>query len=439
MRRALGRLSVRTYAFALTTVIASVIVLFGTVKLLGGPRWKRPQAQVLAALGRQLGERYADEAALVAALPDATRGLSGQHAVYDRGGARVWAGPGSPPAAPTAGEWRTLDRGGVVIDDDRLVVLVPGAAGLALIEHADRAPPLGPVVLAISTTAALILLLSIWFARGIVRPLRRLERAAIALGDGDTAARSGVTRPGELGAVGRAFDGMADRVDHLLRVQRELLADISHELRTPLARIRVALDLVTEDPTAAADVLGEVGLDLAEIDQIVDDLFMVVRLDQPSAAARLQEGSVVVGELIGKARDRFAQLHPRRALDVAGAADVVVRGHGALLRRALDNLLDNAAKYSSPDAPIVLAARAADAEVVLEVIDRGIGMSPDEVASAFTPFWRADGSRSRGTGGVGLGLALARRIVRAHGGDITVRSTPGAGTTAALSIPRPAP
>jgi len=106
-----------------------------------------------------------------------------------------------------------------------------------------------------------------------------------------------------------------------------------------------------------------------------------------------------------------------------------------LLRRALDNLLDNAAKYSDGETPVKLAVIPSGASVAFEVVDKGIGMSAEELERAFTPFWRADSSRTRKTGGVGLGLALARRIARVHGGEVTLTSTPGLGTTARLEVP----
>jgi signal transduction histidine kinase len=106
-----------------------------------------------------------------------------------------------------------------------------------------------------------------------------------------------------------------------------------------------------------------------------------------------------------------------------------------LLRRALDNLLDNAAKYSGTTEPVAFAVKPNGTKVSFEIIDHGGGMSKAELERAGTPVWRADGSRARKTGGVGLGLALARRIARAHGGDVTLDSVPGRGTTARLSIP----
>jgi two-component system OmpR family sensor kinase len=134
------------------------------------------------------------------------------------------------------------------------------------------------------------------------------------------------------------------------------------------------------------------------------------------------------------AAERFAARHPGRTLETV-IADRPIECDPQLLRRALDNLLDNAAKYSDASTPVRLAVVPNGKTVAFHVEDRGIGMSADELDHAFTPFWRADSSRTRKTGGVGLGLALARRIARAHGGDVTLTSAPGQGTTAKLNVP----
>jgi two-component system OmpR family sensor kinase len=139
---------------------------------------------------------------------------------------------------------------------------------------------------------------------------------------------------------------------------------------------------------------------------------------------------------VERAAKRFSTRHPHRTLDVAlDAPEHELECDPILLRRALDNLLDNAAKYSETSTPVRLAVTPKGTRAVLEVVDRGIGMSAEELERAFTPFWRADSSRTRRTGGVGLGLALARRIARVHGGDVTLTSAPGSGTTARLEVP----
>jgi signal transduction histidine kinase len=278
---------------------------------------------------------------------------------------------------------------------------------------------------------------SIWFSRRLARPLDELAAAARRFGEGDTTARARLDREDELGQVGRAFDDMADRTAGVMLAQRQLMGDVSHELRTPLSRIRVALELAVEDPSAAKDVLADVGADLDEIDQLIADILTTARLD---GEPHLDRRPIPLGELTERAVKRFVTRFPRRELvqDIS-ASDLDVECDPVLLRRALDNLLDNAAKYSEADTPVKLIVRAAPkpniTHVVFEVVDGGIGMSPEDLARAFTPFWRADGSRTRRTGGVGLGLALARRIARAHGGDVTLQSVTGTGTTARLDVP----
>jgi signal transduction histidine kinase len=219
----------------------------------------------------------------------------------------------------------------------------------------------------------------------------------------------------------------------VLRSQRQLMGDVSHELRTPLARIRVALELAAEDPAAAKDVLSDVGTDLDEIDQLIGDILTTARLD--GEHAKIDREATSLTELADRATRRFCARHPRRTLERSLADDRAIQCDPLLLRRAIDNLLDNAAKYSDAGTPVTLAIQPNGTTVAFEIVDHGIGMSAAELDRAFTPFWRADDSRTRKTGGVGLGLALARRIARAHGGDVTLSSRPGQGTTARLEVP----
>ena len=145
---------------------------------------------------------------------------------------------------------------------------------------------------------------------------------------------------------------------------------------------------------------------------------------------------ISVGELADRAVKRFHKRYPSRVLEhTIDDAEHAIECDPILLRRALDNLLDNAAKYSATTEPVALAVKPNEKAVAFEVIDHGVGMTAAELERAGTPFWRADGSRARKTGGVGLGLALAGRIARAHGGDVALDSAPGRGTTARLSIP----
>jgi len=293
-----------------------------------------------------------------------------------------------------------------------------------------RAIFVGAFVLLVVGVASLLM------GRALADPLRRLSRAARAFGDGQLEARSGVERTDELGAVGRAFDEMADRVVATLEAHRELLANVSHELRTPLARMRVALDLAAEgDHATARESLSEIAEDVSELERVVSDVLAAARLEK--GAMPLRPEATDVRNLLDKAASKFRSAHPEHRLDVdAPSVSGELCADPALLRRALDNVLDNAAKYTPPGTgPIVLHAETATGGVEFEVRDPGIGIAPEDLPHVFTPFFRGDRSRTRATGGVGLGLALAKRIVDAHEGNMELASVPGAGTTVRIRIP----
>jgi two-component system, OmpR family, sensor kinase len=284
-------------------------------------------------------------------------------------------------------------------------------------------------------------------ARWIVRPLDQLATAAHALGEGDLRARSGLSRADEVGEVGRAFDQMAVRVERLVHAEKELLANVSHELRTPLARIRVALDLAQEgDADAGREALARIEIDLGELESLLDDVFTTARLQmetgRSSPAAFALHCEVLSPKVVGQqAADRFRARHPERLLDFTAEdelTDVLV--DPVLFRRAIDNLLENAHKYS-PDSTrsIELGVRTRGARVEFAIRDQGMGIAADDLPHVFEPFFRAERSRSRGTGGVGLGLTLARRVVEAHGGTIDVTSHVGAGTTVRVGLPASEP
>ncbi|HUQ02917.1 MAG TPA: HAMP domain-containing sensor histidine kinase [Kofleriaceae bacterium] len=342
-----------------------------------------------------------------------------------------------------------LDANGAVIaaagepitnrDEHVLVLPVRGTGELAgstlLVRGIPPHIPGHALLVVIVVMLLMIAAVSLWFARSLARPLGRLAAAAERIGAGDLDARSGVSRGDELGQVGAAFDRMVERLAALLDANRSLVASVSHELRTPLARIRVALELAAERPLEAQELLAGVGEDLTELEQLVSDILTMTRLAAHTAPP-LRRERCEPREVVARAQRRWQQLHAHRELVTDVAADApAIDADPALLRRVIDNLLDNAAKYSPREQPVALRVATSDRAVQFEVADRGEGLSAEELAHAFTPFWRSDASRTRETGGVGLGLALARQIARAHGGDVTLESEPGRGTRATVRIP----
>ncbi len=276
--------------------------------------------------------------------------------------------------------------------------------------------------------------------RFLVAPLRELSRAARNLADGDLGARSGLDRADEIGDVARAFDEMGERIEALVKAERQLLADVSHELRTPLARIHVATDLAAEGAEAEARAaLADIAIDLAELEAIVDDILMATRFGSSGPAALHPSAlePVAAAALAEWAAQRFRRRHAHRPLELEILANTAtVLADSKLLRRALDNLLDNAHKYTA-DAhlPVRLRVGMQDGRSLFEVIDRGRGIAAADLCKVWKPFFRTDWSRTRREGGVGLGLTIAKRIVEAHQGSVQIESELGKGTCVRVSLP----
>lgn len=319
----------------------------------------------------------------------------------------------------------------------------------------DHEAPLPLVVLPILFLLVGLLLVgtSAWvFGRWIVRPLEQLADTAGRVGAGDLAARTSLDRTDEIGKVARTFDAMAERIQAMVRAEREMLANVSHELRTPLARIRVAMDLANEgDAALVKEALGDIGTDLAEIEAIVEDILTAMRFEMAAATGDTALGKDVrAGLPLGErrpvsptevaelARDRFRARHPARPLEVSIEDDLPpVEIDPAIFRRVMDNLLSNAHKYTlDKSAPIELSVRRSGDRVAFDVTDRGIGIAPDDMERVFEPFFRGERSRTRAAGGVGLGLTLSKKIVEAHQGDIrVVASRLSKGTCMRVTLP----
>ncbi|MEZ4339024.1 MAG: HAMP domain-containing sensor histidine kinase [Sandaracinaceae bacterium] len=279
-------------------------------------------------------------------------------------------------------------------------------------------------------------------ARWIVVPLRTLAHTARAAGAGDLTARARLERDDELGDVARALDEMVERVESQIITERELLANVSHELRTPMARIRVATELAAEgDPEAVRAALEDITQDLEELESIVGDILVAARLDAHARAGAtpLRPGAMretAASEIGESAAARYRRRCPDSPLSVEVEDDALVLVDPALFRRVLDNLLENARKYSPEGSPISLVVSHTPTHVRFLVADQGMGISKGDLAQVFDPFFRAERSRARGAGGVGLGLTLVKRITEAHGGSVRVESDLGEGTKVRVELRR---
>ncbi len=268
-----------------------------------------------------------------------------------------------------------------------------------------------------------------WLAlRPVRRTLVRLARVAKAFGQGDLTARARVSGPVELTEVGEAFDAMADRIHGLLRVQQETLQGVSHELRTPLTRARFALELVadTEAPERRAELAEKASGNLDQMERLLDELLAYLRLDA------LQELATQPTDLGALAREVVVEGDVAVTVEVSGAGEASVEPR--LLRRALRNLVANAARHAA--SKVAVRVVTTEATVAFHVDDDGPGIPAEERERILQPFQRGTGARSLDPRGAGLGLPIAARVARAHGGALTLGEGPLGGARVTLHVPR---
>jgi two-component system OmpR family sensor kinase len=261
-------------------------------------------------------------------------------------------------------------------------------------------------------------------ARRIAWPLAELTRVARALGEGQLSARAAVQGRGEVRELALVMNEMAGRIERQLRDQRELLAGVSHELRTPLSRVRLLLEL-GRSGAEELRTLDEVEGEVVEMDRLVGELLAGARMDF-SAISRVTLDS---RDVAARALERSG-LPP--ALLKVEAPHREFQGDPTLLGRALANLLENATRHAGG----VTALRVTEEAhaLVFSVEDSGRGFAPGEVAKLFQPFQRGTSSKEGEQAGLGLGLALVRRIAEAHGGGTFAENRAGGGARVGFSV-----
>jgi two-component system sensor histidine kinase CpxA len=275
-------------------------------------------------------------------------------------------------------------------------------------------------------------LLCYWLTYHLTSPVRTLQKAVERFGRGDLTARTGSTRRDELGQLARAFDRMAGRISTLVDAERRLLLDISHELRSPLARLGVAVELARsgEDLDSA---LNRIQRESDRLNSLVGQLLEVTRVEGDPAS--LRRNVVRLDELVRQVVDDCeieAAAH-RCRLQYEAPLAVTVEGDHELLRRAVENVVRNAIRYAPRDTVVDVVLENEGARAMVKVRDHGPGVPEEALPRLFDAFYRVDRDRDRASGGVGLGLSIARRAVELHQGTIRARNAdPGLEVTVEL-------
>jgi len=299
-----------------------------------------------------------------------------------------------------------------------------------------------------------------WFAiRAGLRPLRTIERTALAISGGDLAHRIPAAGPpgtevarltdvlnGMLAEIERSFAARAASEERM----RRFVADASHELRTPLSGIKGSAELHlmgAADPDDVHRAMRRIDTEAARLTALVEDLLLLARLDEPAAGPVVDPAPMDLRTLAADALHDLRALDPDRPVRLTGPAgadgeippapaEALVLGDEARLRQVVLNLVGNVHAHTPPTAPVRIGVGRAGDQAVLEVADGGPGLTDRQAERVFERFYRADDSRARGAGrGSGLGLAIVRSLVTAHGGRVEVRPTAGGGATFRVSLP----
>ena len=262
-----------------------------------------------------------------------------------------------------------------------------------------------------------LLLLCYAFARHLTDPVHQMQVAADRLGRGDLTIRLRSKRRDELGQLARSFDRMADRLQTLLEAERRLLLDISHELRSPLARLGVALELARTSPDPEKH-FDRVENEAARLNSLVGELLQVTRAEADPSTRRREH--VDLTELLSEIVDDTRIEAEARGCGIAWTPGppVTILGDEELLRRAIENILRNAIRYEPQGGEVEVSMISNNGLALIEIRDHGPGVPPGAEARIFDAFYRVDADRDRASGGVGLGLSIARRSVELHGGSI---------------------
>lgn len=290
--------------------------------------------------------------------------------------------------------------------------------------------------LAAVLSVALASLIGILSARGLVRPINRITKTAQEIKEGNLSARVNLDGKDEIAELAKTFDAMAESVESNQELERRLTTDVAHELRTPLMAIQSTVEAIMDGVFEADEErLNTIDAEVQRLSRLVDAILKLSRLE--SRSTPMNEEVVDVGDLIRPlvmSHEAFVN-DAGLTLEYDAEPDVIVYGDRDMLRQATANLISNAVRYTPAPGKITVSVKRGDVMAAIAVRDTGIGLSPEERRMVFKRFWRAEESRQRQSGGLGVGLAVVKEIVDRHGGWVQVEGKKGEGACFTIHVP----
>jgi len=282
-------------------------------------------------------------------------------------------------------------------------------------------------------------LLCFLLARYLTAPVGKLREATRRLANGDLSARVGAKlekRRDELMELGQDFDAMAERIEGLMNAQKRLLSDISHELRSPLTRLSVALELARQRAGAEAmPMLNRIGHESERLNELIGQLLALSKLEsqQSTTSNAPVHLTNLVREIVADAD--FEARSNQHSVQLLQADDAQLGGSSELLRRAIENVVRNAIRYTPEGSTVEVRLQRSSNEAVISVRDYGAGVPAESLQQLFQPFYRVADARDRQTGGIGLGLAITERAIKLHNGSVKAENAAGGGLLIEIRLP----
>lgn len=280
-------------------------------------------------------------------------------------------------------------------------------------------------------------------SRQMLKPVDKVSALAARISSTNLKERINYQGPDdEMTRLANTFDDMLGRLESAFESQKQFIQDASHELRTPIAIAQTNIEVAEMEGKATARdykrLMEVLKMSLERMNRLSDNLLLLSEGDQSQMKWSVVDMAALLDEVAAEAGAKATGASVNLELEPI-LEEMLVMGDALRLKQALINLVDNAIKYNRPGGTVKISARAEGSQLVLQVQDRGIGISAADQQRIFDRFYRVDKSRSRSQGGSGLGLAIVKKIVEDHSGTISVESTPGQGSTFRMSLPRHSP
>lgn len=410
------------------------------------PWWVQPERRLVPSLADLAAHRYEDggQPALRALLDQSSMPHRVNYWLLD-GNERELSGRPLPDEVVEFAH-RALRHENMVRPDEAVVIVAPVATARAsyLMISEFIPPPLneripGDIIWVLKLGTIISALMCLVIAHYLSKPIERLRSATNELARGNLDIRVGATigkRSDEIADLVRDFDSMAGELRNQIQSERNLLSGVSHELRSPIARMRLALALARSgDEPEREEMLERIEQDTIQLDSMLERILTVARLESGQYKPKFE--SISLNEILDDILDdaRFEAAATDATVEYTDDAMVSVNGDPGLLRSAIENVVRNALFYSGQGGRIDVRLRVDDGKAVISVRDNGKGVPEEALPLLFKPFYRVDDSRGTTTGGMGLGLAIVRNAVAAHGGTVTARNVVPHGLEVELRLP----